>query len=192
VIRVEAASRAPHGRKHGSTFADSWRAPDGSTIGAVAAVLAGRDTVAVSDLLRTGAHAVLTSRATLDAALAALDRIVRTHARDQRDDELAAAMLLVAVEPSGDQLSWAGAGQLHAALIDGGGTAHPLYGHAAALGTGVEPMDLIQRVRLRRDDALVAATVPFPAGWWGTTAPSAETLLVRAGAPEASALLVLP
>jgi serine phosphatase RsbU (regulator of sigma subunit) len=142
--------------------------------------------------MRTGARAVLTSRNTLGSALASLDRIVRRHARERRDDDLAAAMLLIALDPHNDELLLAGAGQLHAAIVDGAGAAHPIHGHAVALGTGIDgPVD-IQRLRLRRDDAIVAATVPMPAGWWDAPHRSAETLVAHAGVPEASALLVLP
>jgi hypothetical protein len=191
-MRIDVASRALHGRKHGPTFADTWRAPDGQTIGAIGAVLGGQDPIVVSDLLRTGARALLTSYRAMATALVALDRIVRTHARDHRDDTLAAAMLLIALDPAGDELTWAGAGQLHAMVIDGAGAHHPLHGHAGALGTAIEPPEVVEHVHLRRDDALVAATIPLPAGWWGNAAPSAEGLLHQAGAHEASALLVLP
>jgi hypothetical protein len=191
-MRIEAASHATHGRKHGSTFADTWQASDGATIGAIGAVLEGGDAIAVIDLMRTGARAVLTSRNTLGSALAALDRIVRRHAHERRDDDLAAAMLLIALDPHSDELLLAGAGQLHAAIVDGAGAVHPLHGHALALGAGIDgPID-IQRLRLRRDDAIVAATVPMPPGWWDAPHRSAETLVARAGVPEASALLVLP
>jgi serine phosphatase RsbU (regulator of sigma subunit) len=191
-MRIEVASHATHGRKHGVTFADTWQASDGATIGALGAVLEGGDATAVIDLMRTGARAVLTSRNTLGNALAALDRIVRHHAHERRDDDLAAAMLLIALDPHNDELLLAGAGQLHAAIVDGAGTSHPLHGHAVALGTGIAgPVDL-QRLRLRRDDAIVAATVPVPAGWWTAANRSAETLVAHAGVPEASALLVLP
>ncbi|HTW84258.1 MAG TPA: SpoIIE family protein phosphatase [Candidatus Sulfotelmatobacter sp.] len=193
-MRVDVASHASHGRKYGPTFAHTWRAADGATIGALAAVLAGQDPIVVADLLRTGAHALLTSRKALGTTLVALDTIVRKHAHEHRDDDLAAAMLLIAIDPAGEEITYAGAGaaQMHVAVVDGAGALHPLHGHAVALGTGIDGPVESQHVRLRRDDAIVAATVPFPAGWWAAGNPTAESFLARAGHPEASVLLVLP
>src|ERR1700760_1890674 len=159
-MRAETASRAPHARKHGATFAESWTSADGATIVAVGAVLAGGDPVVVSDLLRTGARAVVTSRKALATAPGAPHRIVQRHAREHRDDELAAAVMLLAFANDGHELDVAGAGQLHAALIDGTGTQQPLHGRAGALGTGIEPAGAVQQVRLRRDDLVAIATMP--------------------------------
>ena len=98
-MNVDVASRAPHARKYGPTFAESWTSADGATIVAVGAVLAGRDPIVVSDLLRTGARALVTSRHALAVALGALDRVVQRHAHEARDDELAAAVMVLALEP---------------------------------------------------------------------------------------------
>ncbi|HTJ26365.1 MAG TPA: SpoIIE family protein phosphatase [Candidatus Limnocylindria bacterium] len=191
-MRVDVASRTIHHRKYGATFAESWTSADGATLLAVGAVLAGADPVVVSDLLRTGARALVTSRKALAGALAALDRIVQNHAREHRDDELAAALTLLAGEPGSDTMQIAGAGQLHAALIDDSGAQHHLHGHAGALGTAIEPRDLVQTVRLRRDDIIVIATIPIEAEWWKAGDRTAEALLRRSEAREASAAVVRP
>lgn len=196
-MKVDVASRAPHGRKYGSTFAESWTSADGATIVAVGAVLAGRDPIVVCDLLRTGARALVTSRNALATAVGALDRVVQHHAREARDDELAAAVVFLALDPHHDDVEVAGAGQLHAALIDGSGVARPLHGRAGALGTGIEPQDLVERIHLRRGDILVAATMPIDHAWWTAGTRTAGALL-HAGAPathgstrvEASAVIV--
>lgn len=189
-MRVEIASRAPHARKHGATFAESWRSADGATIVVVGAVLAGTDPVRVSDLLRTGARALVTSRNALATALAALDRVVQRHAKEHRDDDLAAAVMLLAFADAASDVSTAGAGQLHAALLDGSGTAHPLHGRAAALGTGIEPKDLIESVHLRRDDIVVVSTVPIEHAWWETGNRTAEALLHHRGVHDGSVALI--
>ena len=95
-MRAETASRAPHARKHGTTFAETWTTADHATIVAVGAVLTRNDPIVVSDLLRTGARAVVTSRKALATALGALDRVVQRHAKEHRDDALAAAVALFA------------------------------------------------------------------------------------------------
>jgi Stage II sporulation protein E (SpoIIE) len=189
-MRVEVASRAPHARKHGTTFAESWRSADGATLVAVGAVVAGLDPVVVADLLRTGARALVTSRKALGTALSALDRVVQKHAREHRDDELAAAIVLFAFAPDGADVELAGAGQLYTALIDGAGTQHALHGRAAALGTGIEPKDLIESVHLRRDDIVVSATIPLDAGWWNSGNRTAEALLHHSAAHDASVAVV--
>lgn len=189
-MQVDVASRAPHARKYGSTFAESWTNADGATIVAVGAVLAGRDPIVVCDLLRTGARALVTSHNALAGALGALDRVVQGHAREARDDELAAAVMFFALDPNRGDVEVAAAGQLHAALIDGSGVARPLHGRAGALGTGIEPKDLVERIHLRRDDLLVAATVPIDHGWWPSGARSADALLHRSASHEASAAVV--
>ncbi|MBV8581949.1 MAG: SpoIIE family protein phosphatase [Candidatus Eremiobacteraeota bacterium] len=189
-MRVDLASRAPHARKHGTTFAESWQSADGATIVAVGSVPAGIDPVVVSDLLRTGARALVTSSKALGIALGAMDRVVRNHAREHRDDDLAAAVVLFAFAPDGQDLDVAGAGQLHAALIDGSGKQHPLHGRGGALGTGIEPKDLVEHVHLRRDDLVVAATVALDHGWWDSGLRTAEALLHRADAHDASAAVV--
>jgi len=190
VIRVEVASRAPHGRKHGATFAESWTSADGATIVAVGAVLAGSDPIVVSDLLRTGARALVTSRKALAIALGALDRVVQKHANEHRDDDLAAAVILIAFGKDSHDAEAAGAGQLDAVLIDSSGKHHPLHGRAAALGTGIEPKDLVQRLSLRRDDVLVAATMPLDEGWWPSGNRTAEALLHRTGLHDAAVAVV--
>jgi len=189
-MHVEVASRAPHPRKYGATFAESWTCADGATIVAVGAVLAGRDPIVVCDLLRAGTRAVVVSRNALATALAALDRVVARHAHEARDDRLAGAIILFALEPGGTDVAVAGAGQLHAAIIDGSGTARRFHGHAGALGTGIEPKDVVERVHLRRDDLLVAATVPIDRAWWDTGRRTADALLHRSAQHEASAALV--
>lgn len=189
-MRIDVASRTIHHRKYGATFAESWTSADGATLLAVGAVLSGRDPVVVSDLLRTGARALVTSRKALATALGALDRIVQNHAREHRDDLLAAGLVLLAAVPGSDSLDVAGAGQLHAAVIDDTGRQRHVHGHAGALGTGIEPRDLIQTVRLRRDDLVVVATVPIEEAWWKAGDRGAEALLRRSEAPEASAAVV--
>lgn len=189
-MQVDVASRAPHARKYGSTFAESWTSADGATIVAVGAVLAGRDPIVVCDLLRTGARALVTSHNALASALGALDRVVQRHAREARDDELAAAVMFLALDPDRGDVEVAGAGQLHAALIDGSGLVRPLHGRAGALGTGIEPKDLVERIHLRRDDLLVAATVPTDPAWWPAGARTAHALLHRSASHEASAAVV--
>jgi hypothetical protein len=191
-MRVDVASRTIHHRKYGATFAESWTSADGATLLAVGGVLAGADPVVVSDLLRTGARALVTSRKALAGALAALDRIVQNHAREHRDDRLAAALALLAGAPGSDTVLFAGAGQLHAALIDDSGTQHHLHGHAGALGTGIEPRDIVQTVKLRRDDIVVIATIPIEREWWDAGDRTAEALLRRSEAREASAAVVRP
>lgn len=191
-MRVDVASRTIHHRKYGATFAESWTSADGASLLAVGSVLAGRDPVVVSDLMRTGARALVTSRKALAAALGSLDRIVQNHAREHRDDELAVALYLLAGAPGSDSLDLAGAGQLRAAVIDDTGRQQHLHGRAGPLGTGIEPLDLIEHVRLRRDDLLVVATVPIEPGWWEAGDRGAEALLRRSEAPEASAAVVRP
>jgi hypothetical protein len=190
-VNVDVASRAPHARKYGSTFAEAWTSADGATIVAVGAVLAGREPIVVCDLLRTGARALITSRNALAAALGALDRVVQRHAHEARDDELAAAVMFFALDPARGDVEIAGAGQLHATLIDGSGAARPLHGRAGALGTGIEPKDLVERIHLRRDDLLVAATIPIDHAWWSAGALSADVLLHRSASHEASAAVVV-
>jgi hypothetical protein len=146
--------------------------------------------VVVSDLLRTGARALVTSRKALGVALGALDRVVQKHAHEHRDDLLAAAVLLLAFAPEGNDVDAAGAGQLHAALIDGSGKQHPIHGRAGALGTGIEPKDLIEPLHLRRDDIIVAATVPLERGWWDSGNRSAEALVHHAATSDAAAAVV--
>jgi hypothetical protein len=189
-MHVEIASRAPHARKYGATFAESWTCADGATIVAVGAVLAGRDPIVVCDLLRAGARALLTSRNALATTLTALDHVVARHAREARDDQLAGAIVFFALEPNGVQVAVAGAGQLHAALFDGAGAARGLHGHAGALGTGIEPKELVEHVQLRRDDLLVAATIPIDHAWWETGQRTADALLHRSTQHEASAAVV--
>ena len=189
-MRVEVASRAPHARKHGTTFAETWTSADGATVVAVGAVLAGGDPIVVSDLLRTGARALVTSRKALGIAIGALDRVVQKHAREHRDDDLAAAIALFAFAKGTQDVDAAGAGQLQAALIDGSGAHHPLHGRAAALGTGIEPKDLVQQLYLRRDDLIVVATIPLDDGWWPSGNRTAEALLHRNGSNDASVCVI--
>jgi len=189
-VRAEVASRAPHARKHGTTFAESWTSADGATLVAVGAVLAGADPVVVSDLLRTGARALVTSRKALATALGALDRVVQKHAKEHRDADLAAAVMLFAFARDAHDLDVAGAGQLHAALIDGTGALNAIHGRAGALGSGIEPKDLVQQIHLRRDDLVVAATVPVDAAWWSSGNRGPEALLHRSGASDASAAVM--
>jgi hypothetical protein len=189
-VHVDVASRAPHGRKYGVTFAESWTCADGATVVAVGAVLAGRDPVVVCDLLRAGARALVTSRNALDAALGALDRVVQRHAREARDDELAAAVVLLAFDPKSDDAAIAGAGQLHAALIDGSGAARAIHGRAGALGTAIEPRDLVEHLHLRRDDLLVVATFPIDHAWWEAGLRTAAALLHRSMTHDGSAAVL--
>jgi hypothetical protein len=191
-MRVDVASRTIHHRKYGATFAESWTSADGATLVAVGAVLSGTDPVVVSDLLRTGARALVTSRNALAGALGALDRIVQNHAREHRDDELAAALALLAGTPGSDTILFAGAGQLHAALVDDSGGQHHLHGHAGALGTAIEPRDIVQTLKMRRDDLIAVATIAIEPEWWTAGDRGAEALLRRSEAREASAAVVRP
>jgi hypothetical protein len=189
-MRVGVASRATHGRKHGATFAETWTSADGATVVAVGAVLGGCDPIVVSDLLRTGARALVTSRKALGTALGALDRVVQKHAREHRDDELAAALVLIAFAKDAHELDIAGAGQLHAVLIDGSGRERHVHGRAGALGTGIEPDDLVERIAMHRDDLLIAATVAPDAGWWPSGNRTAETLLHRSNLHDAAVAVI--
>jgi len=189
-MRVDVASRAPHARKHGTTFSETWTSADGATIVAIGAVVAGADPVIVGDLLRTGARALVTSRRALGIALGALDRVVQRHAKEHRDDALAAAVMLLAFAPETNDIDVAGAGQLHSELIDGSGAFHPLHGRAAALGTGIEPKDVVHGVHLRRDDIVVVSTVPIERAWWDSGNRTAEALLHHSGAHDASVAIV--
>jgi len=189
-MRAETASRAPNARKHGTTFAESWTSADGATIVAVGAVLAGGDPIVVSDLLRTGARAVVTSRKALATALGALDRVVQKHAREHRDDALAAAVMLLAFMRDAHELDVAGAGQLHAALIDGSGAQQPLHGHAGALGTGIDAASAVQQIRLRRDDLVVVATIPIERAWWDSGDRTADAFLHRTAEHDAAVAVV--
>jgi len=192
-MQVDVASRAPHARKHGSTFAETWKAHDGTVFVGVGRVFSGKDRVAVADLLRTAGRAVIGSMTMLAGALRSLDRIVQKHAQEQRDDELAAAVALFAIPPSAGSVSYVGAGQLQVALVDGLGAAHPLYGVGAALGTGIEPSPsdtTFHELRLHRDDLLVATTFPLPEAWWPRGVRTAEALVQASAEPEASAAVI--
>ncbi len=189
-MHVDVASRAPHARKHGSTFAETWKAHDGTVFVGVGRVFAGKDRVAVADLLRTAGRAVIGSMAMMANALRALDTIVQKHAREQRDDELAATVAVLAIPPASESVSFVGAGQIHVALLDGLGAPHPLHGLGAALGTGIEPRadeTAFQVQRLHRDDLLVTATFPIPPGWWSLGRRTADALVHASDDPEASA-----
>ncbi|HZO93987.1 MAG TPA: SpoIIE family protein phosphatase [Candidatus Baltobacteraceae bacterium] len=194
--RVEVASHAPHARKHGATYAETWTAHDGTVFVAVGAVFAGSDRIAVADLLRTAGRAVIGSMAMMANALRALDRIVRKHAQEQRDDELAASVAIFAIPPREGDVAFTGAGtpRLHVALIDGLGAQHPLHGLGAALGTGIEPEPgaPLETRRLHRDDVLVATTFAIPEGWWAAGRRTADALVHAAADAEASAALIAP
>lgn len=148
------------------------------------------DRVRVADLLRTGARALVLSRAAFATALPALDRIVQTHAREDRDDTLAAAVVLAAFGPSGDEVAVAGAGRLHAALIDGAGGIRQVHARAAALGTGIAAGDVVETFRLHRDDLLAIASMPLPAPWWPSGDRTASALLRLGGEPDAAAAVI--
>ena len=194
-MQVDLASRSVHHRKYGTTFADSWVTHDGTTIVAVGSVFSGEDRVAVSDLVRTAAHALAGSRVMLHDAIAALDRVVVKHAQDHRDPALAVAVALLGFPRTGDAVDFVGAGQLHVAVFDGLGTPEALYGLDAALGAGIEPDPdetryLVQR--LHRDDTVVVSTVPIAPGWWPGGRNAAAVLAAHAGDPEASAAVIAP
>jgi hypothetical protein len=191
-MRVDVASRAPHGRKHGSTFAETWQAHDRTTIVAVGAVLAGRDRVVVGDLLKVGVRTVVTGGAALHAALVGLDKLVTSHAREHRDDELAASVVLLGFDRGGLGLTVAGAGRLAATIVSGTGAFEHAYSRAGALGTGIEPEDATETLTLRPDDLVVAATVAIDPRWWPAGDRSAHALLAHATEPEASAAVVVP
>jgi hypothetical protein len=190
-VHVDVASHAPHGRKHGTTFAETWTLADKTVVVAIGAVLAGNDAFVVCDLVRTGAHAVVTSRKALAGAVSTLDRIVRNHAREHRDDALAAAIMLIGIPPAGNDVEAAGAGRLYGGLIDGNGATHALHAHAAALGAGAQLAETTP-VHLRRDDVVAIATAPIPPGWWDAGDRTATALLHRAAAPDAAAAIVTP
>jgi hypothetical protein len=192
-MQVDLASRSVHHRKYGTTFADSWVTHDGTTIVAVGSVFSGEDRVAVSDLVRTAAHALAGSRLMLHDAIPALDRIVVKHAQDHRDPALAVAVALLGFPRTSDVVDFVGAGRLHVALFDGLGTPVALYGLDAALGTGIEPHPNETRYvvqRLHRDDTVVASTVPVAPGWWQSER-SAAAVLAHTGDPEMSAAVIV-
>jgi acyl-CoA hydrolase len=191
-MHVDVASRAPHGRKHGATFAESWTTHDGTTIVAVGAVLGGKDPIAVGDLLKVGARTVVTTPAALHEALVALDRLVTHHGREHRDDELAASLVLVALHPDGKTITVAGAGRLAAIVVAANGSYHVVHGRAGALGTGVEPEAATDVVALRHDDLVAIATAPVDPEWLSTEDRSADALVHRIAAPEASVAVMSP
>ncbi len=188
-MRAEVAAHAPHARKHGATFAEVWTLADRTTIVAVGAVLAGADPFDVSDLVRTGARAVVTSSRALARAIAALDRIVSSHAREHRDDALAVAFAVVSVPPSGSDIAVAGAGPLHAALFDSAGTPQPIHARAPALGTGSELGDATP-LHLHRDDLVVVSTMAVPASWWSSGDRTPRALLHPTGTTDAAAAVI--
>jgi hypothetical protein len=126
----------------------------------------------------------------LAAALDGLDRLVTTHAREHRDDELAASILLLAFAADALHVAIAGAGKLTATIVAARGEVRHVHGRAAALGTGIEPRDVVDRVTLRRDDLVVAATFPLDPARWPAGDRSAAALVALAAEPEASAAVV--
>lgn len=189
-MEVDVASHAPHGRKHGATFADTWTTHDHTTIVVVGAVLAGADPIVVGDLLHAGSRALVNSRGALAPALVALDKLVAAHARDHRDDDLAAAVVLLAIPRDGSHVDIAGAGQLYVAIVNGSGDREPIHGRAGALGTGIEPHDVVQSIPLHHDGLVIAATAPVPEGWWPSGDRSAHAFIQRAGGTESSVAIV--
>jgi hypothetical protein len=192
-VHVDLASRSAHHRKYGTTFADSWTTRDGTTFVAVGSVIGGGDRIAVSDLLRTGARAIVGSHAAFANAIAALDRVVRHHASERRDDELAAALVLLAFPAGDDAVQVVGAGNLHAFAIDALGVRHALHGREAALGTALAHHGddaLAAAVRLHRDDVVVASTAPVDDAWWPAGKRTAEALLQRSTDAEASVAVI--
>jgi hypothetical protein len=193
-MRVAVATHAPHGSKHGTTFADTFPCADGATIVIVGAVVGGVDRAAVGDLLRAAARALVTSADSLAKALAAFDRIVLRHAREHRDEELAALVALVAMSPDGSRLEFAGSGQLHCALVSaaGGGRTH-LHGHDAPLGTGFAEHAhdaSLQEYGLQRGDVVVAATFAVVPPSASAGADIADELVRHAGAVNASVAVI--
>jgi hypothetical protein len=189
-MHVDVASRAPHGRKHGATFAETWTTHDGTTIVAVGAVLSGKDPIAVGDLLKVGVRTVVSKGDALHDALVGLDRLVMHHAREHRDDELAASLVLLAFEPEGRHVAVAGAGRLGATIVAAAGNHHTVHGRAGALGTGIEPADAVDIVPLRHDDLVVVATAAIEPRWLNDADRSAHLLVHRIAEPEASAAVV--
>ena len=194
MVRVDLETRCAHHRKYGATFAETWTTHDGTTIVAVGAVVGGTDRIVVSDLLRAGARALVSSRAALDGAVAALDRIVQHHARERRDDELAASIALLGFAADGYAVDFVGAGNLDStifgAIVD---ERRALHGLSAALGTGIVAPDGRSRFechRLHRDDLVVASTVRGDRAWWPAGDRSAAALLRHSDAPEASAAVI--
>lgn len=194
MVHVDLETRCAHHRKYGSTFAESWVTRDGTTIVAVGAVVGGNDRIAVSDLLRAGARALISSRAALHAAVVALDRIVGHHAREHRDDELAASIALLAFAPDGNAVDFVGAGNLDSSIFGAiADERRALHGVSAALGTGVVAPDEEPRFechRLHRDELVVASTVRVDGGWWPAGDRTTAALLRRSDAPEASAAVI--
>ncbi len=193
-MHVDLETRCAHHRKYGSTFAESWTTHDGTTIVAVGAVVGGNDRVAVSDLLRAGTRALISSRAALHGAIVALDRIVQHHAREHRDDELAASIALLAFAADGYDVDFVGAGNLDTSVFGAiADERNALHGLSAALGTGVVAPDEEPRFechRLHRDELVVASTVRVDRGWWPAGDRTAAALLRRSDAPEASAAVI--
>jgi len=171
---IDVASRAPHGRKHGATFAETWSTRDGATFVAVGSVVAGADPVVVSDLLRVASKTVINSPLRLEAGLASLARLIAAHARDHQDAVLAADVVLAAVEPDGKTLHVAGAERLTTLLVDGAGVQQPFT----------------PRLTLRRGDRLIVATVPLPGIWWSHGARTADSLVRLGSGIELSAAVV--
>jgi hypothetical protein len=97
---------------------------------------------------------------------------------------------VLAFAGDGPDVDVAGAGQLHAALIDGSGAEQPLHGRAGALGTGIDPANSAVQVRLRRDDLVVAATIPIDRAWWSSGDRTASGLLHRTAEHHASVAIV--
>ena len=192
-MHVDLASRSAHHRKYGTTFADSWTTRDGTTFVAVGAVIGGGDRIAVSDLLRTGARAIVGSHAAFANAITALDRVVAHHAAERRDDELAAALELHAFPAGDDSVQVAGAGNVHAYAFDALGVRHALPGRHAALGTGLPHHDddaLSSVVRVHRDDVVIASTVPVDDAWWTAGKRTADAQLQRSTGAEASVAVI--
>jgi hypothetical protein len=189
-MRVDVASHAPHGRKHGATFAETWALHDGAIVVAVGAVLSGNDPVAVGDLLGVGVRTVLTDRKKLHDALVGLDELVTHHAREHRDDELAASLVLLAFDSDGRHVAIAGAGRLGATIVSSVGDHHTVHGRAGALGTGIEPANAVDVVPLRPDDLVVVATAPVDPAWFVDGEQSAQALVHRIDAKEASVAVI--
>jgi hypothetical protein len=193
--RVDVETRCAHHRKYGTTFGESWTTHDGTTIVALGAVLGGTDRIAVSDLLRAGTRALVSSRVALEGAVAALDRIVALHAREHRDDELAAAIALLAFGADGYAVDFVGAGNLDTSIFGGiADQRRPLHGLFAALGTGIAAPNpdasTFECHRLFRDDLVVASTVPVDRAWWPSGDRTAAALLRYSDAPDASAAVI--
>ena len=190
---VDLANRARHNRKHGATFAISCDTREGVVVAVGAVDAEGAEATSLSDLLRNAVPALVTSQAALGSALAALDKLVVTHARERRDDAIAASIALLAFDADACELAIASAGRhVHVAFVDGVGERRALHAKAAALGTSLSGDDAVARISLHRDDTVVASTVSLADEWYAASERTAAGALAASDSAEASAAILGP